>query len=100
MVPIESNLETTALSESGSSGRWLYAFAACFAWANSRFHLAPDLEGLEARLARSGYDVKQLTAILTAKPKEIRAFLSGHLPPERTQEHHDQLLAAGIPLGP
>jgi len=61
--------------------------------------LAPDLEGLEARLARSGYDVKQLTDILTAKPKEIRAFLSGHLPPERTQELHDQLLAAGIPLG-
>ena len=65
----------------------------------SRFHLAPDLEGLEARLARSGYDVKQLTDILTAKPKEIRAFLYGHLPPERTQELHDQLLAAGIPLG-
>lgn len=39
-----------------------------------------------------------LTEILGAKPKEVRAFLGGHLPPERTQELHDQLLAAGVPL--
>jgi hypothetical protein len=39
---------------------------------------------------------KLLTDILTAKPKEIRSFLSGQLPPERTQELHDQLLAAGF----
>ncbi|SCX38559.1 phosphoribulokinase [Nitrosospira sp. Nsp1] len=53
---------------------------------------------MEARLTRNGYDVKQLTDILTAKPKEIRAFLNGQLPPERTQELHDQLLAVGVPL--
>lgn len=60
--------------------------------------LAPDLDGLEARLTRNGYNVRLLTDILAAKPKEIRSFLSGQLPPERTQELHDQLLAAGILL--
>lgn len=60
--------------------------------------LAPELDGLEARLTRNGYHVKLLTDILTAKPKEIRSFLSGQLPPERTQELHDQLLTAGVLL--
>jgi len=49
-------------------------------------------------MTRNGYNIKLLTDILTAKPKEIRSFLSGQLPPERTQELHDQLLAAGILL--
>jgi len=60
--------------------------------------LAPDLEGLEARMTRNGYNIKLLTDILTAKPKEIRSFLNGQLPTERTQELHDQLLAAGVLL--
>lgn len=60
--------------------------------------LAPDLDGLEARLMRNGYNTKVLTETLEAKPKEVRAFLGGHLPPGRTQELHDQLLAAGVPL--
>jgi DNA invertase Pin-like site-specific DNA recombinase len=46
----------------------------------------------------NGYNIKLLTDILTAKPKEIRSFLNGQLPPERTQELHDQLLAAGVLL--
>ncbi|SOE54039.1 hypothetical protein SAMN05446635_0645 [Burkholderia sp. OK233] len=60
--------------------------------------LAPDLDGLEARLTRNGYNAKVLTDMLGAKPKEVRAFLGGHLPPERTQELHDHLLAAGVPV--
>ncbi len=60
--------------------------------------LAPDLDGLEARLTRNGYSVKLLTEMIAARPKDIRSFLSGRLPPERTQELHDQLLAAGVPL--
>ncbi|MGF6633254.1 hypothetical protein [Paraburkholderia sp. MM6662-R1] len=60
--------------------------------------LAPDLDGLEARLTRNGYNAKVLIEVLGAKPKEVRAFLGGHLPPERTQEFHDRLLAAGVPL--
>ncbi|MDB0544252.1 AAA family ATPase [Ralstonia solanacearum] len=60
--------------------------------------LAPDLDGLEARLTRNGYNAKVLTELLGAKPREVRAFLGGHLAPERTQELHDSLLAAGVPL--
>jgi type II secretory pathway predicted ATPase ExeA len=60
--------------------------------------LAPDLDGLEARLTRNGYNAKVLTEMLGAKTKEVRAFLGGHLPPERTQELHDHLLAAGAPV--
>jgi type II secretory pathway predicted ATPase ExeA len=60
--------------------------------------LAPELDGLEARLMRNGYNIKLLTEMLGAKPKEVRSFLTGHLPLDRTKELHDQLLAAGIPL--
>lgn len=60
--------------------------------------LAPDLGGLDAHLTRNGYNAKVLTEVLGAKLKEVRAFLGGHLPPVRTQELHDRLLAAGVPL--
>ena len=39
--------------------------------------LAPDLDGLEARLTRNGYNVKLLTEMIAARPKDIRSFLSG-----------------------
>jgi hypothetical protein len=39
--------------------------------------LALDLDGMEARFTRNGYNVKVVTGILTAKPKEIRSFLNG-----------------------
>jgi hypothetical protein len=43
-------------------------------------------------------NVKLLTEMTTIRHKDIRSFLSGRLSPERTQELHDQLLAAGVPL--
>lgn len=60
--------------------------------------LAKDLDELEARLMRQGYTTKVVAEILDIKPKEVRAFMKGHLPPERTQELHHGLLAAGVPL--
>jgi hypothetical protein len=60
--------------------------------------LARDLDAVEARLMRNGYNVRVLTEILNAKPREIRAFLRGQLPPGRAQELHHELLAAGVPL--
>jgi type II secretory pathway predicted ATPase ExeA len=60
--------------------------------------LARDLDALESRLMRNGYNVKVLTEILNAKPREVRALLRGQLPPGRTQELHHELLAAGVPL--
>lgn len=60
--------------------------------------LSPDLNALGARLMRNGYNVKYLTDILGVKPREVRSFLAGQLAAERTQELHDRLLAAGVPL--
>jgi hypothetical protein len=40
----------------------------------------------EAMLIRNGYDLKDLAALLTAKPKEIKLLLRGELEPARTDE--------------
>lgn len=61
--------------------------------------LAPDLHALEPMLTRHGYGVKALSELLHIRQPEVRSFLYGQLPPGRTEELHNQLLAAGIPLG-
>jgi hypothetical protein len=60
--------------------------------------LAKDIDGLEPRLTREGYNTKVLAELLNAKPREIKAFLRGQLAPGRTQELQTELLAVGIPL--
>jgi hypothetical protein len=60
--------------------------------------LAPDLHGLEPTLTRYGYNVNVLAELLNIRQAEVRAFLHGQLPPGRTEELHNHLLAAGIPL--
>ena len=60
--------------------------------------LAPDIDALDARLVRNGYNVKNLCELLNSKPREINAFIRGQLPPERTQQLSSQLLAVGVPL--
>jgi|SRR6516165_4728579 len=60
--------------------------------------LAKDINGLEPRLTRQGYNAKVLAELLNAKPREIKSFLSGQLSSGRTQELQSALLAAGIPL--
>ena len=47
--------------------------------------LAKDIDGLEPRLTREGYNTKVLAELLNAKPREIKAFLRGQLAPGRTQ---------------
>jgi len=61
--------------------------------------LAPDMHALEPTLTRHGYNVKALSELLRIRQPEVRSFLYGQLPPGRTEELHNQLLAAGIPLG-
>ena len=61
--------------------------------------LAPDLQALEPILTRYGYNVAALAELLNIRQAEVRAFLHGQLPPGRTAELHNHLLAAGIPLG-
>jgi len=60
--------------------------------------LVPDIDALDARLMRNGYNVKNICDLLNSKPREINAFIRGQLPPERTQQLSSQLLAAGVPL--
>ena len=60
--------------------------------------LAKDINGLEPRLTREGYNTKVLAELLNAKPREIKAFLGGQLTPDRTQELQTELLAVEIPL--
>ena len=59
---------------------------------------APDLEDLEPRLVRHGYNAKVLADLLNAKPREIKSLLRGQLPSGRTQELQREMLAAGIPI--
>jgi type II secretory pathway predicted ATPase ExeA len=60
--------------------------------------LAPDLDALEPTLTRQGYPSKALAELLNVRQAEVRAFLHGQLPPERTEELKQQILKAGIPL--
>ena len=60
--------------------------------------LAKDINALEPRLTRHGYNAKALAELLDTKPAEIRSFLHGNLTPARTQELQNNLLAIGIPL--
>ena len=60
--------------------------------------LVADIDALDARLMRNGYNVKSLCDLLNSKPREITAFIHGQLPPERTQQLSSQLLTVGVPL--
>jgi type II secretory pathway predicted ATPase ExeA len=60
--------------------------------------LVNDLDDLEPRLTRHGYNVKALSEVLNVRPREIRSFLQGRLPPSRTQELQQEMVAVGIPL--
>jgi hypothetical protein len=60
--------------------------------------LARDINELEPRLTRNGYNAKILAEVLNAKPREIRALLRGQLAPGRAQELQHEMLAVGIPL--
>ena len=60
--------------------------------------LAKDIDGIEPRLTRQGYNVKALSDLLNVRPAEIRSFLRSQLASGRTQELKAQMLAAGIPL--
>jgi len=60
--------------------------------------LAKDLDELEPRLTRHGYNAKVLAEVLNAKPREIHALLRGQLAPGRVQELQREMLAVGISL--
>lgn len=41
--------------------------------------LVPDLDGIEAKLARSGYNLQALCEILNSRPSEVKTYLLGQL---------------------
>jgi type II secretory pathway predicted ATPase ExeA len=60
--------------------------------------LSRQLDDLEPKLTRHGYDVHNLAEQFNAKPAEIRRFLRGELDAARTRELTDEMLAAGLPI--
>ena len=59
--------------------------------------LSTQLDDLEPRLTRNGYDLRSLVEQFDAKPAEIRRLLRGDLDPSRAQELIDAMRAAGLP---
>ncbi len=60
--------------------------------------LASDIDEIEPRLTRQGYDVKALADLLNVRPAEVKSYLRGQLAPGRTQQLKQDMLAAGIPI--
>ena len=60
--------------------------------------LSRQLDDLEPRLTRHGYDVRSIADEFRVKPAEVRLFLQGQLDPARTRELTEQMLVAGLPV--
>ncbi len=60
--------------------------------------IAKDIDELESRLTRMGYNAKLLAQILNIRPTVVQSFFQGQLPPGRMQEIQNEMLAVGIPI--
>jgi type II secretory pathway predicted ATPase ExeA len=60
--------------------------------------LSPQLDDLEPRLRRHGYDIPDLAELINARQGEIRSLLRGELEPARSREITTKLMAAGLPI--
>ncbi len=60
--------------------------------------LSKQIDDLEPRLTRHGYNVRALAEQFNAKPAEIKRFFRGELDATRTRELTDEMLVAGLPL--
>ena len=60
--------------------------------------MAPDINTLEPTLIRHGYNTKVLCELFNARLAEVRAFLRGQLPADRTEELKQQILKEGVSL--
>lgn len=59
--------------------------------------LSRQLDELEPRLTRNGYDLRSLAEQFDAKPGEVRRLLRGELEGARAAELLDEMRAAGLP---
>jgi hypothetical protein len=60
--------------------------------------LSPQLDELEPRLRRHGYDVRAIAELASARTADIQALLRGELEAARTREITDRLRAVGLPI--
>lgn len=60
--------------------------------------LSKQLDDLEPRLTRHGYNARDLATQFNAKPAEINLLFRGKLEPARAQELAEQMLSAGLPI--
>lgn len=60
--------------------------------------LSKQIDELEPKLTRHGYDVRGLAEQFNAKPAEIKQLFRGQLDSARTKELTDQMLTAGLPI--
>lgn len=58
--------------------------------------LAPDLNGLEAKLARNGYGIGSLCEALNARSSEVKAYLRGQLISSKSQEFNQEIHKLGV----
>ncbi len=58
--------------------------------------LSPDLNAIEAMLARHGYSIAMLCEYLNAKRSEVIAYLKGQLAPSKAEEFNKEILKLGI----
>ncbi len=58
--------------------------------------LAPDINGLEAKLARNGYGLAFLCEMLNAKSSEVKTYLRGQLAASRSHEFNQEIHKLGI----
>lgn len=60
--------------------------------------LSKQIDELEPKLTRHGYDVRGIAEQFHAKPAEIKLLFRGQLDVARTKELTDQMLMAGLPI--
>ncbi len=58
--------------------------------------LVPEINGLDAKLARNGYTNKYLCDLLNSKSNELKLFLKGQLSGSKVQEFNQEILNLGI----
>lgn len=60
--------------------------------------LSKQIDDLEPKLTRHGYDVRGIAEQFNAKPAEIKLLFRGQLDAARTKELTEQMLSAGLPI--
>lgn len=58
--------------------------------------LVPDLDGIEAKLARYGYNLQALCEVLNARPSEVKAYLAGQLNSNKLSEFNKEIYKLGV----